>query len=331
MEGEQHNTYDIEFYGPNTMCGALYLGALRAAEEMARHLGDPDADDYARIFASGRARYDRELWNGEYYVQQIRMPEPHEVTKGQYPQRHPPAIHPGEDIPRYQYGPGCLADQLLGQWFAHVVGLGHLLPAEHVRETARAIHRHNFRRSLTTHESCQRAYALNEEGGVLQCTWPRGGRPRYPFPYADECWTGSEYQVAGLLFYEGEIEAGCEIVRAVRARHDGVRRNPWDEFECGHHYARALSSWSLLLALSGFEYSAPAGRLRFAPRVAGDGFRCLFSAGTAWGTVELGAREATLTVEAGELRLRTLEIGDRVHRFETPRVVAPGHPLRVPR
>jgi uncharacterized protein (DUF608 family) len=331
MEGEQHNTYDIEFYGPNTMCGALYLGALRAAEEMARHLGDPDADDYARIFASGRARYDRELWNGEYYVQQIRMPEPHEVTKGQYPQRHPPAIHPGEDIPRYQYGPGCLADQLLGQWFAHVVGLGHLLPAEHVRETARAIHRHNFRRSLTTHESCQRAYALNEEGGVLQCTWPRGGRPRYPFPYADECWTGSEYQVAGLLFYEGEIEAGCEIVRAVRARHDGVRRNPWDEFECGHHYARALSSWSLLLALSGFEYSAPAGRLRFAPRVAGDGFRSLFSAGTAWGTVELGAREATLTVEAGELRLRTLEIGDRVHRFEAPRVVAPGHPLRVPR
>jgi non-lysosomal glucosylceramidase len=329
MEGEQHNTYDIEFYGPNTMCGALYLGALRACEEMARHLGDPDAAEYARIYASGRARYDRELWNGEYYVQAIRMPEPHEVTKGKYPQRHPPAIHPGEDIPRYQYGPGCLADQLLGQWFAHVVGLGYLLPAEHVRATARAIHRHNFKPSLVTHESCQRAYALNEEGGVLQCTWPRGGRPRYPFPYADEAWTGSEYQVAGLLFYQGEVEAGREIVRAVRARHDGVRRNPWDEFECGHHYARALSSWALLLALSGFEWSAPAGRLRFDPRVAEGRFRCLFSTGSAWGTVEIEGRQATLTVEAGELSLRRLEIGDRAHAFESPRVVSPGRPLRV--
>ena len=134
MEGEQHNTYDIEFYGPNTMCGALYLGALRAAEEMARHLGDPDARRVrAHSTPSGRARYDRELWNGEYYEQHVRMPEPHEVQKGKYPQRHPPAIRQGEDTPRYQYGPGCLADQLLGQWFAHVVGLGHLLPADHVR------------------------------------------------------------------------------------------------------------------------------------------------------------------------------------------------------
>ena len=139
MEGEQHNTYDIEFYGPNTMCGALYLGALRACEEMARHLGDPDAAEYARLYASGRARYDRELWNGEYYEQHVRMPEPHEVQKGKYPQRHPPAIREGEDTPRYQYGPGCLADQLLGQWFAHVVGLGHLLPAR-PRADCRAVH-----------------------------------------------------------------------------------------------------------------------------------------------------------------------------------------------
>jgi uncharacterized protein (DUF608 family) len=331
MEGEQHNTYDIEFYGPNTMCGALYLGALRACEEMARHLGDPDAAEYARLYASGRARYDRELWNGEYYEQHVRMPAPHEVTKGKYPQRHPPAIRDGEDTPRYQYGPGCLADQLLGQWFAHVVGLGHLLPEDHVRTAAASIFRHNFRRSLVDHESCQRAYALNDEGAVLQCTWPRGGRPRYPFPYADEAWTGSEYAVAGLLMYEGEVEAGLAIVRAVRARHDGIRRNPWDEFECGHHYARALSSWALLLALSGYEYSAPAQRLRFAPRAGGPEFRSLFTAGTAWGTVHIGARETVLEVAAGELTLRRLEIGDRVHEFATPAVVRPGHPLSVAR
>ena len=153
---------------------------------MARHLGDPDAAEYARLYASGRARYDRELWNGEYYEQHVRMPEPHEVQKGKYPQRHPPAIREGEDTPRYQYGPGCLSDQLLGQWFAHVVGLGHLLPADHVR-TAAAVHLPlQLPAVLVDHESCQRTYALNEEGAVLLCTWPRGGRPRYPFPYADE-------------------------------------------------------------------------------------------------------------------------------------------------
>ena len=330
MEGEQHNTYDIEFYGPNTMCGALYLGALRAAEEMARHLGDPDAAEYARIYASGRARYDRELWNGEYYEQHVRMPEPHEVQKGKYPQRHPPAIREGESTPRYQYGPGCLADQLLGQWFAHVVGLGHLLPADHVRKAAHSIFRYNFRPSVADHESCQRAYAVNEEAALLQCTWPRGGRPRYPFPYADECWTGTEYAVAGLLMYEGEVDAGVAVVRAVRDRHDGVRRNPWDEFECGHHYARALASWALLLALSGYEYSAPARRLRFAPRVAAPDFRSLFTAGTAWGTVRISAGEAVLQVEAGELTLQRLEIGERVHEFTPPAVIRPGRPLTVP-
>ena len=329
MEGEQHNTYDIEFYGPNTMCGALYLGALRAAEEMARHLGDPDADEYARIYASGRARLDRELWNGEYYRQIVRNPAPNESRKHLYPARHPTAFRPGEPEPRYQYGPGCLADQLLGQWFAHVVGLGHLLPQEHVREAARSIYRYNFRRSLEAHESCQRAYAVNEEAALLQCTWPQGGRPRYPFPYADECWTGSEYAVAGLLLYEGHIDEGVEVVRAVRARHDGIRRNPWNEFECGNHYARALSSWALMLALSGYEYHGPRGRLRFAPKVAPDNFRCLFTAGSAWGSVAIQGTRASLTVRGGELRLRTLEIGGRTHAFDPPRSVAAGETLEV--
>ena len=329
MEGEQHNTYDIEFWGPNTMCGALYLGALRAAEEMARHLGDPDADEYARIYASGRERLDRELWNGEYYRQIVRTPAPGESLKHLYPARHPSAFREGESEPRYQYGPGCLADQLLGQWFAHVVGLGHLLPAEHVREAARAIFRHNFRRSVAEHESCQRAYAVNEEAALLQCTWPHGGRPRYPFPYADECWTGSEYAVAGLLLYEGCIEEGVAVVEGVRARHDGIRRNPWNEFECGNHYARALSSWALMLALCGYAYHGPRGRLRFAPKVSQEDFRCLFTAGTAWGSVRIRGTQATLTVRGGALRLRTLEIGDRIYAFDPPRIVSAGQVLTV--
>ena len=329
MEGEQHNTYDIEFWGPNTMCGALYLGALRAAEEIARYLEDPDADEYARIYASGRERLDRELWNGEYYRQIVRTPGPGESLKHLYPARHPSAIREGEREPRYQYGPGCLADQLLGQWFAHVVGLGYLLPREHVREAARSIYRYNFRRSVEAHESCQRAYAVNEETALLQCTWPRGGRPRYPFPYADECWTGSEYAVAGLLLYEGCIEEGIAIVQGVRSRHDGIRRNPWNEFECGNHYARALSSWALMLALSGYAYNGPRSHLRFAPKVAQDDFRCLFTAGMAWGSVAIRGSQAVLAVHGGRLSLRTLEIGEHTHRFDPPRTISAGEVLEV--
>jgi hypothetical protein len=96
----------------------------------------------------------------------------------------------------------------------------------------------------------------------------RGGRPRYPFPYSDECWTGIEYEVAALLIHLGLVEEGLEIVAGVRARYDGEKRNPFDEVECGHHYARALSSWGVLLALSGVTYSAPDRRLGFAPQAA---------------------------------------------------------------
>src|SRR5262249_39997847 len=158
---------------------------------------------------------------------------------------------------RYQYGSGCLSDQLLGQWFAHVVGLGHVLPDAHVRGALSAVHRHNFRADLGEHANCQRVYGLNDEAGLLLCSWPHGGRQHYPVPHADEVWTGIEHQVAAHCLYEGLLAEGLEIVKAVRDRYDGAKRNPWDEVECGHHYARAMASWSLLLALSGFEYDAP--------------------------------------------------------------------------
>ncbi len=313
MEGEQHNTYDIEFYGPNTMMGTLYLGALRAAEEMARALGEMDtAAEYRRLFESGATRLEELLWNGEFYVQQVRNPSPDEVHVKHNLEWHSSGVRPGEEMPRYQYGPGCLSDHMLGQWWAHVVGLGYLLPEEHVRTAMQSIYRYNWRTDFSSHASCQRTYALNDEAGLLLCSWPHGGRPRYPFPYADEVWTGIEYQVAAHLIYEGMVQEGLNIVKGLRARHDGVRRNPWDEFECGHHYARALASWSLLLALSGYRYSAPQRRLGFAPRLNADDFRCFFSTGSGWGVYEqrcTGREQVSrVAVQFGRLTLRWLEI-----------------------
>jgi non-lysosomal glucosylceramidase len=289
MEGEQHNTYDIEFYGPNPLTSVLYLGALRAGEEMARALGEEEAaEEYRRVYERGRLGMEERLWNGECYVQRLDDVDEH----------------------RYQFGEGCLSDQLLGQWLASVVGLGHLLPEQRIRQALASIYRYNFRTSLTDHANPQRVFALNDEAGLILCSWPHGGRPRYPFPYADEVWTGIEYQVAAHLIYEGMVEEGLTLARCARERYDGERRNPWDEIECGHHYARAMSSWSLLLALSGYRYSAPTRSLSFAPRLRPDDFRCFFTAGEAWGSYAQrldGRKQAhTLDVCWGHLSLERL-------------------------
>lgn len=293
MEASQHNTYDVDFTGPNTMMGTLYLGALVAAAKMAEYLGEIEtAKRYRKLFARGSLLLDKLCWNGEYYIQQIDQSR--------------------ETAGRNQYGEGCLSDQLLGQWFAEIVDLGKLLPHQRIRTALRSVFRHNFAQELRRHPNPARLFALNDEKGLLVCTWPRGKRPARAFVYSDEVWTGIEYQVAAHLIYEGMVKEGLAIVQAVRDRYDGARRNPWDEVECGHHYARAMSSWSLLTALSGFAYSAPLKELRFAPRVNRKHFRCLFSTGTAWGSYsQQTARERLrieISIEGGRLELDILRL-----------------------
>lgn len=262
LDRDQFNTYDIAFQGPNSMINSVFLAALRAGEELARHAGDDEsARRYRDAFERGSARTDELLWGGEYYVQAI------------------------DDVDeyRYQYGRGCLADQVFGQTLAHVAGLGYVLPEEHVSAAVKAVYDNNFLPSVARHHNPQRTYVLGDEAGLLLCTWPEGGRPKLPFPYSDEVWTGIEYHVATHLIYEGHVEEGLTLVRTVRERHDGIRRNPWNEVECGHHYARSLASYGVLVALSGFECDLPGGRLSFSPRVEADDFRCFFAAGTGWG------------------------------------------------
>lgn len=265
-DGKQHTTYDIEFYGPNPLGGMYYLAALRAVEELARVCDDPELAERCRAtFERGQTRLDGLLWNGEYYEQRLADVD----------------AHP------YQHGAGCLADQLLGQLHAHILGLGAIIPPQRERSALDAIVRHNYRSSFRDHVNCQRTYVLNDEAGLVLCTWPHGGRPRFPFPYSDEVWTGLEYQVAAHLILAGAVEDGLRIVDAVRSRHDGERRNPWNEVECGHHYARSMSSWALLLALSGFHCDMSRGSISFAPRLDAatetDSFSTFWSCGRGWG------------------------------------------------
>ena len=290
LDGRQHNTYDIEFFGPNPLCGIYYLAGLRAVAALAEEMGEPDLAEYMRQAAvRGSQNLDALLWNGEYYVQCLDDVNAH----------------------KYQHGLGCLADQLLGQLHARILGLGDLVPIEHVRMALRSIYTYNFKHDFREHVNCQRTFVLNDEAGLVLCTWPHGGRPHFPFVYSDEVWTGVEYQVAAHLIYEGWISEGLAIVEAVRDRHDGIRRNPWNEVECGHHYARSMASWALLLALSGFHYNCSKDYISFAPVIIAKDFHCFFITGKGWGSFIQKTTDhqfsASLVLQYGNLHL--LRIG----------------------
>jgi uncharacterized protein (DUF608 family) len=304
MEGEQHNTYDIEYYGPNTMTGSLYLAALKACSEMAAAVGDKNkAKEYIKLYRSGSSQYDSLLWNGEYYIQKIN------VMDGLVVPKHLCSPEKEDVIPKYQYGDGCLSDQLLGQYLAHVTGLGYVLDKTHVDKAMDSIYRYNFKNDLSSFSNVQRVYALNEEAGLLLCSWPKGNRPALPFVYSDEVWTGIEYQVAASLIYSGHIDQGLAIVKAVRDRHRGFNRNPWDEFECGHHYARAMASWAVMLALSGFQYDGVDHYMAFSPRIFKEDFNTFWSTGSGWGSFSIKGKEVRLKIAYGELKLGSLGLG----------------------
>ena len=246
LTGVQHNTYDVEFYGPNPLCGVYFLGALRAGEEIARVLGhNAEAGEYRSLFERGRNWIDSNLFNGEYYVQQVRPIPKADIAPATVSSM-------GSDTPEhpeFQMGDGCLGDQLIGQYLADLAGLGPLLNADHLQATLRSIYRYNYRVNLMEHNSVQRVYVLNDEPAVLVCDYGRAERPKIPFPYYAEAWTGMEYLIGSQMIVHGLQEEGVRVIDNVRRRYDGFRRNPWDEPECGHHYARAMSSWSGVLAL----------------------------------------------------------------------------------
>jgi uncharacterized protein (DUF608 family) len=241
MEGAQHNTYDVEFYGPNPLCTVWYLAALRASAEMARAVGDGDfARTCGEVFAKGSKAIDETLYNGEYYEQEVKIapgrPAPLTAMGGAWEKPEP----------GFQVGKGCLIDQLCGQFKANRVGLGPLVDAMHARTAAGSIFRHNFREGFRDHYNNMRTFATADERGTLICSYPQGGRPAVPFPYWGECMTGFEYQLAVLLLDVGLRDEAVAVVEGVRGRHDGRRRNPFNEPECGSYYARAMASWALL-------------------------------------------------------------------------------------
>ena len=259
LETSHHNTYDINYLGPEGHCGSFYLGALAACASMADSLGE-DSTRWKTLLAKGKARMENELFNGRWFIQKVPVPGTEGDPDSQSDYYKKVAEQINAQGPKYQYGTGCLSDGVLGFWMAKCCKIDEdLVDPAMIESHLMSVYRYNLIRDLSTHANVQRpGYALGHEGGLLLCTWPDGGRPILPFVYSDEVWTGIEYQVASHLMQIGDENEGLEIVRLCRARYDGVRRNPFNEYECGHWYARAMASFALLYSISDDELFGPA-------------------------------------------------------------------------
>jgi uncharacterized protein (DUF608 family) len=325
MEGCQHNTMDVEYYGPNPQMQFWYLGALRAVEAMASHLGETEfARECQRLFQQGRNWTDANLFNGEYFIHQIQLPEDASEIA--------PSLRIGMGAkdptqPDFQLGAGCLVDQLVGQFMAHVCGVGYLAEPDSIRRTLDSIWQYNRRTGMSSHFNNMRSFALGDENALLMASFPKD-RPQFPFPYFTEVMTGFEYTAAVGMLYEGQRDRGLECIRDIRARYDGRKRSPFNEAECGHHYARAMASWAAVLALTGFHFSAVNEELQFAAQPG----HWFWSTGHAWGTCTLRRQDDSFQVHLqaaeGQVRLKTFRLTDAgIHRWAAPKTVHAGETL----
>ncbi|MDN3655478.1 GH116 family glycosyl hydrolase [Ferruginibacter paludis] len=317
IEEPHHNTYDIEFWGPDGMHTSFYVGALQATIEMGKFLGK-DTAAYQQLHSSAKKMMETALYDGEYFIQQIKVeglnaknPATEKSFGGEYSAEARELLD--KEGPKYQYGKGCLSDGILGAWIGRMCGLEDTIDQAKIASHLKAIHKYNLKDNLSEHANPQRpAYAAGEEGGLLLCTWPKGGKLSLPFVYSDEVWTGIEHQVASHLMLMGHVKEGLEVLRASRDRYDGRVRNPFNEYECGHWYARALSSYGYLQALTGVRYDG-VDKTLFVDSKIGD-FTSFLSTETGFGTVTLKAGKVSVDVVFGKIDVSKIMVsGKQMH------------------
>ena len=303
MEGCQHNTMDIEYFGPNPEIEFWYLGALKAASRMAEYLKDREFQQTcAALFEKGSRWTDQHLFNGEFYIQQIRpVNDKNMIATGLMAGMGASNLK----NPDFQIGEGCLVDQLVGQNMAWICGLGYLADSNHIRKTLESIYKYNHVVSFGDHFNNMRSYALGDESGLMLTSYPDPSkRPAVPLSYAFEAWTGLEYTAATGMIYENMNTEALKIISDVRNRYDGYKRNPFNEEECGNHYARAMAAWSALVAFSRFHYSAVDKEFT----ITANPGKYFWSDGYSWGNAIVGDHTVLIAVYYGKLDIQSIRL-----------------------
>jgi len=302
LDGGQHNTLDTDWYGEIAWLSGLYAAALLAGEAMALEMGDDGFADECRV-ASERTRAKLpSLFEGDYFINRV---DP----------AHIDAINSGT---------GCEIDQVFGQSWAFQVGLPRVFSREQAVAALRALWKYNFvpdAGEYRKHNKPGRWYAAQGEAGLLMCSFPRsdwdykratGKGPEWAAGYFNECMNGFEYQVASHMIWEGLVQEGLAVTRAVHDRYHPSKRNPWMEIECGDYYARSMASYGVFLALCGYEYHGPKGTLGFAPKVRPEAFKAAFTTAEGWGSYSQQYRGNSLSAQLalgwGVLKLKQLTL-----------------------
>lgn len=295
-------TLDEPWHGEIPWISSLYIAALRAGAEMATEMGDLEfAKECQSRAAKGRTSMDAKLFNGEWFIQ---IPDPANPTK----------------LGAYET---CHIDQVLGQAWAWQVGLGRVLNEETTRSALRALWKYNFARNLDAFDQQAdpkgRPYYTDGEGGLVMTANALGRK--VPFGvysgfacYLNETMNGFEYQAAAHMIAEGMVKEGLSVIRTLNERYDGNKRNPFNEVECGDHYARSMASYGALIAISGFECNGPQGYIGFDPKLSPENFKAPFTAAEGWGSyqqVMTGKTrlQSSIALKYGTLRLRNISLG----------------------
>ncbi|MBQ9116007.1 MAG: hypothetical protein IJY04_03200 [Clostridia bacterium] len=305
LEGRQHHTLDMELFGPSSWLQGFYLLALDCAAEMASYLGDEKrAALYSRLYENGKSWMNEHLFNGSYFRQAVDLSD--KATLDKYGAASDYWNEEAKEI-KYQVGDGCIIDQMLADWHAVLIGKEGVFDSEKKKTALENLYKNNYKPSMRSVTNMWRLFSLNDEAGTVICSYPEGAKlPAIPSPYCEETMTGFEYALAGLMIAEGYVDEGESIVKAIRDRYDGEKRNPWNEIECGGNYARSMASYALMPIYSGFSFDMTEKHVGFAP--IGDKGKYLFSVCESWGSVEFGNGRWDISVLGNALTLNSISV-----------------------
>ena len=186
----------------------------------------------------------------------------------------------------------CMTDQLSGEWFTSLIGLPTTISAKNLNEAIGKIFAYNF----------------NPEFGLHNATAPRRGSGLLALNnlQAGGLWSGIEFAFASFLMEHGRFADGVKIVDAIHRRYLRAGR-PWSHVECGGHYSRAMSSWTTLLAATGFKPDVPGQTLTLMPTAPGD-FHAPWVTASGFGTIRQVGDELSIDCAQGELDFKRLKL-----------------------